>query len=136
MSPGKAKGEGLGTLPHVMLPLLGRFKARAQEVSQRLTPIAWQTRSGLEPGVWTERLITVLEQCGRLDGWVFCDWHEMEEQRAMGSFEEEVFGMLTKVQVEHPEIIPEEVDVADVYGLARSARRGATTRGQEAGVSA
>jgi hypothetical protein len=54
--------------PHVSLPLQGRFKARSQEMQKRIIYIAWETRSGLQPGSWTLRLINALEALGVTTG--------------------------------------------------------------------
>jgi hypothetical protein len=47
--------------PHVSLPLQDRFKAISQEMQKRIIYIAWETRSGLQPGILTLPLINAVE---------------------------------------------------------------------------
>jgi hypothetical protein len=56
---------------HIGLPLTGRFKARSQEQRTIMIPIAYETASGLKPGLWAERLVDVLERSGITTGWAF-----------------------------------------------------------------
>ena len=53
----------------------------------------------------------------------------------MSALEEPIFGLLEEIQTERPDLIPEGIDIRDAYGLARSFRRGATTRAENRGVS-
>lgn len=50
--------------PHIGIPLTGRFKARSQEQKSIIIPIAYETASGLKPGVWVERLLEALASFG------------------------------------------------------------------------
>ena len=43
---------------------------------------------------------------------------------------------LKVVQIERPDLIPEETEVSTVYGTYRSCRRGSLTRATEAGIGA
>ena len=67
------------------------------------------------------------------DGWAFQT--EGGEQRTMTSFGSMFYGLLTRVQNENLGIIPNEMNIEEDFGLARSLRQGATTRATEAGVS-
>ena len=53
----------------------------------------------------------------------------------MKDFEEVFYSYLIEVQGSNPVLIPPDIDVIEEYHLARSFRRGATTRAQNAGVS-
>jgi hypothetical protein len=58
--------------PHVMIPLLGRFKG---ETGKRwhLLPIVWKTRSGIEAGTWASQLMEFLLERNHRHGFVFAD---------------------------------------------------------------
>jgi hypothetical protein len=47
----EATKKGHKLLPHVLLPLEGRFKTQSQEIQRRIIDIAWETHSKLQPGV-------------------------------------------------------------------------------------
>jgi hypothetical protein len=119
--------------PHVGLPLSGRFKARSQEQQTILIPIAYRTASGLEPGVWAQRLVGILERFGVTRGWAFQT--PEGEQRAMQSFEDKFMELLLRVQQTEPDLFPGTVDVTEDFHLGRSHRRGATSRATAAGVA-
>jgi hypothetical protein len=120
-------------LPHVGLPLSGRFKARSQDQQSIMIPIAFTTASGLEPGKWALRLTTTLERCGITTGWAFQT--EDGSQRAMHTFEEKFIELLLRVQETDPSLFPNGVNIVEDFHLARSHRRGATTRATAAGVA-
>jgi hypothetical protein len=119
--------------PHVGLTMLGRFKARSQDQRSILIPVAYETASGLLPGLWAERLVQVLEAVGIRTGWAF--QNADGEQLPMSSFSERFYGLLLEIQEEAPELFPGEMDILEDFHLSRSHRRGATTRATEAGVA-
>jgi hypothetical protein len=118
---------------HVGLTLLGRFKARSQDQRSVLIPVAYETASGLLPGLWAERLVEVLEAAGIRTGWAF--QNSDGEQLAMGNFSEKFYELLLAIQEESPDMFPGELDIIEDFHLSRSHRRGATTRATEAGVA-
>ena len=126
--------SGLNIQPHVGLSLTGRFKARSQHTQTILIHIAYQTASDLRPGVWTERLIGILESNGIVDGWMFQDSHG--DQMRMTHFEEDFYDRLARIYQQEPELFTEGINISEDFHLARSFRRGATTRATAAGVSA
>jgi hypothetical protein len=130
-----APGEpaAVHTRPHVALPLSGRFKARSQDQRHILIPVAYETNSGLKPGVWAQRLITLLERNGITSGWLFRT--PTGEQQRMAHYEAKFYDLLLRAQQSDPSLFPTDLDVTEVYHLGRSHRRGATTRATEAGVS-
>jgi hypothetical protein len=120
-------------LPHVGIPLAGRFKLRGNMDQNLLVYVAAETASGLKPLLWVDRLINLLEGTGIVSGWLFQG--PDGEQLKMRHFEERVFEKLLDIQSDCPHLIPGELDVYEAFGLARSFRRGATTRAQNCGVS-
>ena len=119
--------SGNKTLRHISLPLEGWFKARSQEIQRRIIDIAWETSSGLKPGLWDVRLIDTLENCGVRYGSAF---QRSGNQMRMLEFVPYFFDMLLEVQRDRPDLIHSDIYVLEEFGLARSERRGATTRAQ------
>lgn len=130
-SPGSPQAAIHGA--HIGLPLTGRFKARSQHTQDILIPIAYETKSGLQPGLWAERLIYVLEEENITTGWAFQD--AGREQRKMSHFEEYFYEILFRIYATKPELFTEGIVIEEDYHIARSFRRGATTRATAAGVS-
>ncbi len=120
--------------PHIGLALTGRFKKRDQHVRTILVPIAYVTASGLKPGVWMERLIDLLDKIGIRSGWLFQD--RDGDQYKMSHFDDDFYDRLTRISQSHPALFTEGINVLEDFHLARSFRRGATTRATAAGVSA
>lgn len=117
---------------YVIIPLLGRFKTEDGE-QYHLTPLAFQTNSGIKIGTWVQRLVEVKAMHRQLHGPAFSDrcgkvlsshWLEME-----------ILDRLQEIQNRDDDLIPKEVNVHEEYGLARSFRRGATTQARNAGVA-
>lgn len=132
VAPGSARARQY--TPHIGLPLTGRFKARSQQQQSILIPIAYETASGLQPGVWVERLVQVLADNFHITtGWAFQD--SDGGQRRMASFEDDFYEKLLYIHELTPEIFTEGTDILNDFHLARSYRRGATTRATAAGVS-
>jgi hypothetical protein len=116
---------------YALIPLLGRFKNEDGE-RYHLTPLAWTTASGLQLGLWVERLVQLKVAQGLLRGPAFSDrrgkpldarWLELE-----------LLDRLHIIQGEKPDLIPEEANVHEDYGISRSFRRGATTEAKNQGV--
>ena len=118
---------------HIGLPLSGRFKARSQYTQEILIPIAFQTASNLQPGIWAQRLISVLEESNIVTGWAFRRLDN--EQARMSDFEDDFYGRLFRIQETQPHLFTDGIDIHEDYHIARSFRRGATTRATAAGVS-
>ena len=120
--------------PHIGLALTGRFKKRDQHIRTILIPVAYETASHLQPGLWIERLITLLDEIGIRSGWLFQD-HDGDQYK-MSHFEEDFYDRLTRISQTHPPLFTEGINILDDFHLARSFRRGATTRATAAGVPA
>jgi hypothetical protein len=95
--------------------------------------LAAVTELGLRPALWLDRLVKVLENLGILSGWLFQG--SQGEQRSMSSFAEEFYCVLFVIREEEPTLFEPTMDIIEDYHLARSLRRGATTRATNAGVS-
>jgi hypothetical protein len=117
--------------PHVVAPLLGRFK---NEIGERyhLVLLAPVTRSGLRVRDWLEALVKIRALEGRTRGPAFCD--EKGSMVYSGVYESRFFEVLTEVQERSPELIPASVEVAEDYGIGRSFRRGSDSEAIARGV--
>jgi hypothetical protein len=117
---------------YVIIPLLGWFKTEDGE-QYHLTPLAYQTNSGINIGTWINRLVNVKADQGHTHGPAFSD----RRGRILSShwLEMELLDRLQEIQNSYEDLIPKEVNVHEEYGLARSFRRGATTQARNAGVS-
>ena len=110
--------------PHVVVPLLGRFKTELGE-RYHLLLLASTTKSGFSPRWWLELLVYVREQQGYTNGPAFCSG-KMEVAK-IRDYEEVFFDLLETVQEEHPELFDKDCNVREWYGLFRSLRRGSTS---------
>jgi hypothetical protein len=122
-----------GHKPHAGVFFLGRFKARSNAEKKILVFLAAETNSGLRPVLWLDRLVKLLEALGIYSGWLFQDTHA--GQRTMSFFNEEFYRVLFGIREEDPSLFEPAMDIMEDYHLARSLRRGATTRATNAGVS-
>jgi hypothetical protein len=118
--------------PHVVAPLLGRFK---NEVGERyhlvlLTPV---TSSGIRMCFWLELLIEAREREGRVRGPAFCAQDgKAEYSRTYEACFHEVLG---EIQLSRPDLIPLNVDVPEDYGVGRSFRQGSDSEALARGIS-
>ena len=62
----------------------GRFKAHSNQITELLAYTVAATALGLQPGLWTSRLMETLENHGLTTGWLFQDADG--SQRKMSSF--------------------------------------------------
>ena len=124
------KDKGIG---HVCAPLLGRFKTETGE-DKYVAVLANESKSGLKFRLWMERLVWLLVKEGKEKraGPAFCK----EDGTMLRSYELdwEFHKALKVVQLERPDLIPEETDVVSMYGTYRSLRRGSLTRATEEGI--
>ena len=117
---------------HCMLALVGR---RKRLVGERvfLVPCVRETSSGLKPALWLGRMLDALADLGTYSGYMMS--RDDGRKARLRDYETDFIKYLTEVQDGRPDLIPESVDVGDAYGLARSGRRGSTTRARVVGVS-
>ena len=118
--------------PHVVIPLMGRFKNETGERNMLLA-LASRTSSGIEIRKWVERLVVLLMKEGKGDkvGPALCERNGMVMARwkINGILRE----TLLRIQSD-TNLIPSDVDVVNKYSIYRSARRGMYTRAREAKV--
>jgi hypothetical protein len=93
---------------YVMIPLLGRFKNEDGE-RYHLSPLAFETASGLKIGLWVDQLIHVKKSHLQFKGPAFSD----KQGRRLSStwIEMEILDCLHSLQSDHPGLIPKEVNV-------------------------
>jgi hypothetical protein len=133
-----SRGRGQVKIPHVVAPLLGRFKGRDGERLHLLFMVP-VTHSGIKTRCYLEWLAERREEQGFFHGPAFCD-HRGKEIDS-GVYE----GLILEVLHEHQDWeetqasedhkLLKGVDIDGRYGIFRSFKRGAITRAQEAGVS-
>jgi hypothetical protein len=119
--------------PHVMVPLLGRFKGETGE-RWHLLPIVWKTRSGLEVGEWATRMRDSLHEQGRTHGFVFAN--SRGKQAKAAAYEPRFFEQLNFVRARHQDLFPPGINVENDFGLSRSGRRVSATEAANQGVPA
>jgi hypothetical protein len=117
--------------PHVMVPLLGRFKGETGE-RWHLLPVVWKTRSGIEAGKWATRLRDSLLERNRVNGFVFST--NRGKQMKASSLEPRFYEQLHWVKIRYPDLFPPNVMIEDDYGIPRSCRRGSSTEAANQGV--
>ncbi len=120
-----------GTPPHIVIPLLGRFKGELGE-NYHLLPIVTLTRSGIDNKKWIGRLLTCYKEKSISNGPLFCN-SQGTKAKAL-DFEPGFFDRLEQVQLFHPELIPSTDDVVEDYGIYRSFRRGSTSEATNQGL--
>jgi hypothetical protein len=133
--PGAATDSMGRFMPHVGIPLVGAFKARSVGNTELLIFVAAQTASGLRPGEWTKRLVHLLATLGIFNGWLFQTADGA--QQPMSHFEERFYDLLLLISSDPDtaHLFADGIDILVDYHLARSFRRGATTRATNAGVT-
>jgi hypothetical protein len=108
--------------PHVIIPLLGRFK---NEIGARyhLTPLAAVTASGINVHLWVSRLVALRDFDHHTHSPAFCSPQGKLLQAS--DIELDLLDAL----------IPANILVHDSYGISRSFCRGATSKARARGVS-
>jgi hypothetical protein len=94
--------------------------------------IAAVTDSGLAPGKWTKCLLDLFDARRPQSNWVF--QHPDGTKMKMADFNDQFYDAMSEIQARRPDLITPDEVIADRYFLARSFRRGATTRAQLARV--
>ena len=120
--------------PHVIVPLLGRFKGEEGD-RMHVIPLVNETRSGIRIRIWIERLVRLLKQERKSNCPAFCD--EDGYLLRATDLEGVIHPILKEMQnaPEHLDVIPRSLDVKLWYRLARSCRRGAENRALDQGVN-
>ncbi len=117
--------------PHVVIPLLGRFKS---EIGTRfhLTPIAAVTASGIQPLMWITRLLESRANSGQMHYPAFGD--TQGNLLNPGDLEVRLLDCLQQIQLQHPELTSAHIIVHEEYGTSHSFRRGTTSEARARGV--
>ena len=120
--------------PHVLVPLLGRFKSEEGD-RMHVIPIVNKTRSGIKVRLWLERLVILLKSEKRTNCPAFCDEEGYLLQAS--TLEGVIHPILREMQgtKQHRDEIPSTLDVTIWYRLARSCRRGAENTALDQGMS-
>lgn len=124
-------GENHPRLPHVVVPLCGRFKNETSE-KYHLMPLVPVTAKGLELLKWIKRMVTWYADIGQERGWVFRD--ENGEQAKSSYYEWDILCELENIQQESPGIVGHHVNVFEEFGVSRSFRRGSDTHAINQGM--
>ncbi len=119
-------------LSHVVMPLMGRFKSELGERNTMFV-LASVTASGIRNRELLEDMVEILVQEGlsTSPGPAYCN----SEGKAMSykAMNTEFHSALRRVQKQRPDLIPDDVEIEEVYNIYRSLRRGATSRATELG---
>jgi len=111
-------------IPHVIIPLLGRFKGERGE-KYHLLPLSAITKSGLNPRRWVDRVANGYIHFQISRGPV---WRKSGSSRAsIIDWEGPVLDRIKEIQNRYPHIVSPDLDIYDEYGLSRSFRRGSNT---------
>ena len=118
--------------PHVVIPLLGRFKG---EVGERchLLLLANETASGIPVRKCVDRMVTLLKNEGLNNaGPAICD----EEGNMLKSsvINQQFWEELRRVQEQEPTLLEGGPEVLDDFNIYRSMRRGSESRATEVGI--
>jgi uncharacterized damage-inducible protein DinB len=127
---GKADLTTAGGKDYVIVPLLGRFKNELGE-QYHLTPLIAETSSGLKIRLWIKRFLEACSRAGRTRGPAFM---APRGEPSYQWFEREILERLHRIQQAYPDLIAEDVQVLEDYGLSRSFRRGATSEARARGI--
>ena len=115
-------------LPHVVLPLRGKFKGE-NGVDSHLVNIAHETQSGLKPRWWADKLEEVAISEGRTSGPAFAT--PMGRLACARDYDATFREALKHVKATTGYFENEDVD--EMYGISRTPRRTATSRAARAG---
>jgi len=127
---GRTDLKTAGGKDYVIVPLLGRFKNELGE-QYHLTPLIAETASGLKIRLWIKRFLDVCSRNGRTRGAAFV---APRGEPSYQWFEREILERLQGIQQSFPDLIAEDVQVLEEYGLSRSFRRGATSEARARGI--
>jgi len=126
------RGKHDDDIPHVVVPLLGRFKGETGERSHLLLLVN-TTSSGIQIRKWIGRVVALLKIEG-LEGVgpAMCN----SDGSPMSSFEVDRYfkDQLEVVQKKRPDLIESHINVHEDFGIFRSIRKGSESRATEMGV--
>mmetsp|Transcript_12603 Transcript_12603/g.21354 ORF Transcript_12603/g.21354 Transcript_12603/m.21354 type:complete len:444 (+) Transcript_12603:3911-5242(+) len=116
----------------VSWPVVGRFKNEQGKLGHHVIPIAGTTsRSNIQFFVWTQRFVGAIETKGITEGWAF---QRSDGSRAKASdYRNNIFSKLEDIQ-QRTNLIDEDVNVWEDYGIQRSGRRFFVTESLNCGI--
>ena len=110
--------------PHAIVALLGRLKGETGE-RYHMMVMARSSNSGIEGGIWADRVVEMNRKAKRLKGWVFT--RGRAKQAKIGDFEDEFLSRLENLRVVKPGLFEPGIGIRTAYSLFRSLRRGSNT---------
>lgn len=122
--------EEISNLPHVVICLLGEFKAETG-TDYHMIIAANETISGLKVRWWVEKLVEVCEQERRKEGPVFLD--EDDKLGCLLDYDA-TFREAAKEVQSQTNLIADDLDVSIYLSLSRTPRKSAESRAKQAGV--
>ena len=128
---GKSKGEDI---PHVIVALLGRFKAEGGDRMHVFT-LANETSSGVRNRFWLEKVVRIFRRERKKNCPAFCD--EAGFMLSAKDIEGVMHPILRKLQKtkEYSNDIPNKLEIEKTYRCYRSFRKGAENTALRNGVN-
>jgi hypothetical protein len=118
--------------PYLMLVVSGRTKGNQVSGAKFSVPCVLKTEgTGLTPGKWIKRLVTLMTASGITSGRLF--QRRLDPPRRF-EMEDEFMTLLEEVQASS-EAKEDKIDVRDRYGMERSLRRGVSAHARNMGVN-
>ena len=112
------RGRNDKDIPHVVVPLLGQFKGETGDRSHLLLLVN-ETNSGIKIRKWVDRVAVMLAREGHTGaGPAMCERNG--DPLASNDVDDFFKSQVERVQVEHPELIEDSVDVQEDFGIFRS----------------
>jgi hypothetical protein len=111
--------------PHVIIPLIGRIKGETGE-RYHMMVLARETKSGIQAGLWADRIAAVNKERKRDKGPVFRN--KKGHRSKIGDFEHEFLERMITLKIARSGLFEPGVDISESYSLFRSLRRGSTTQ--------
>lgn len=118
--------------PHVVIPLLGRFKGETGERCH-LVPLPLVTSSGIQVGKWVELLVSIRASEGRVRGPAFCDTNG--DVARSGDVDALFIQAVERVQARRPDLFKPGDEIAKSHGISRTLRKGSNSEALAAGVT-
>ena len=124
-------GKNHRSAPHVLVPLMGRFKGENGERNVLLALSSVTDNGKIPIRRWIERLVATLmhEDKHRTVGPALC--HQSGYVLHQSDLNKELWSMLQLIQISRPDLCAQDLEVEVKYKVFRSFRRGATTRAKE-----
>jgi hypothetical protein len=110
--------------PHAIVPLIGPIKGETGE-RHHMCVLARETKSGIQGGIWADRLAAVNKERGRYRGPLFRN--KKGHRAKIGDFESDFVARMAQLQIARKSLFEPGVDIAESCSLFRSLRRGSTT---------